>query len=54
MDENLYDEFGNYIGPDLDDDDASGDEWLEPMSKVTTTITSLQRADSITTSMSSF
>lgn len=34
MDEDLYDEFGNYIGPDLDDDDASGDEWLEPLSKV--------------------
>jgi len=33
MDENLYDEFGNYIGPDLDEDDEEGDEWLEPMSK---------------------
>ena len=34
MDENLYDEFGNYIGPDLDEDDEEGDEWLEPLSKV--------------------
>lgn len=25
MDDNLYDEFGNYIGPELDSDD-SGDE----------------------------
>jgi len=33
MDENLYDEFGNYIGPDLDEDDEEGDEWLEPLSK---------------------
>ena len=23
MEEELYDEFGNYIGPDLDDDDNS-------------------------------
>ena len=26
MDETLYDEFGNYIGPDLDDDDDVGNE----------------------------
>lgn len=24
MDDNLYDEFGNYIGPDLDDDEDQG------------------------------
>ena len=31
MDENLYDEFGNYIGPELDEDDDDDDEadWLE-------------------------
>jgi U5 small nuclear ribonucleoprotein component len=33
MDEDLYDEFGNYIGPDLDEEDEEGDEWLEPLSK---------------------
>lgn len=30
MDENLYDEFGNYIGPELDDDDDDDEaDWLE-------------------------
>ena len=29
MDEDLYDEFGNYIGPDIDDDD---DEDLDQVS----------------------
>lgn len=26
MDTDLYDEFGNYIGPELDSDDESADE----------------------------
>ena len=26
MDENLYDEFGNYIGPELDDEDDDDEE----------------------------
>eukprot|EP00051_Salpingoeca_urceolata_P011839 m.147134 g.147134 ORF g.147134 m.147134 type:complete len:988 (+) comp17277_c0_seq2:4560-7523(+) len=31
MDGDLYDEFGNYIGPDLDSDDDSEEEIVEPM-----------------------
>eukprot|EP01094_Clydonella_sp_ATCC50884_P003846 TRINITY_DN12958_c0_g1_i1.p1 TRINITY_DN12958_c0_g1~~TRINITY_DN12958_c0_g1_i1.p1 ORF type:complete len:1016 (+),score=327.51 TRINITY_DN12958_c0_g1_i1:110-3049(+) len=35
MDEELYDEFGNYIGPDIDgeddDDDDQDDEWLDQL-----------------------
>lgn len=26
MDQDLYDEFGNYIGPELDSDDDDGDD----------------------------
>ena len=30
MEENLYDEFGNYVGPEIDDDEEEEDEdWLE-------------------------
>lgn len=29
MDDNLYDEFGVYLGPDLDDDDVASDHEME-------------------------
>lgn len=37
MDDNLYDEFGNYIGPDVDADGGSAeeedDDWLDNLDK---------------------
>ena len=32
MDENLYDEFGNYIGPEVDlsdEEEDAGDDWMD-------------------------